>query len=84
MEDVSHCSDGDWDDWRIHNIPQCLVPQWRNLISHLKGVAPLIQDTKCSFRWDPDRVDYSVESGYATIQQQANQDWDHWRDAWKI
>jgi len=41
MEEISHCSDGDWDDWRIHNIPQCLVPQWKNLISHLKGATPL-------------------------------------------
>lgn len=55
-----------------------------NLISHLKGATPLSQGTKDSLHWDPDEGDYSVKSGYATLHQLENHDWEHWREAWKI
>jgi len=72
LEDISIWRGGEWEYWRIHNLPQCLVPQWRNLISHLKGETPLSKDTKDSLRWDPDGGDYSVKSGYATLHHLEN------------
>lgn len=77
LEDIFLWIDGDWEDWRILNLPQGLAPQWRTLISHLKGAAPLNLDTKDTLCWDP-------KGGvYATLHQQGNNDWEHWREAWK-
>lgn len=53
-------------------------------VSNLKGVAPLSLDSKDSLHWDPGGGVFSVKSRYASLHQQENNDWEHWREAWKI
>lgn len=84
LEDISLWRNGDWEDRRLLNLPQGLVPQWKTLISHLKGVAPFSMDTKDSLRWDPNGGAFLVKSRYATLNQQGNSDWEYWREARKI
>lgn len=67
LEDISIWRDGDWEDWRVQNLPQGLVPQWRSLISHLKGTAPLNLVSKDSLRWDPNGGVFLVKSRHASL-----------------
>ncbi len=84
LNDISLWKNGNWAEWRTPNLPRNLKSQSNSVINLLKRVSPLSLDSQDSFIWDPNGGEYSVKSGYLTIQAQKDkQYYVHWRTVWK-
>lgn len=74
-----------WTKWQFPEVPVHLEASIAALQTHLHGIAPLKQDCKDDFHWDPSGSTYSIKAGYQTLcnMEYPAPTWSLWNLVWR-
>jgi hypothetical protein len=51
-------------NWKVENLPQQLIKQWKKILANLHGATPISKDDANFRGWGREGESYSIKYGY--------------------